>query len=363
MKLHTLSIIALVTVVAGAGLLFNRARDAATKVEHQVTGKAESLPVDAVLSVRPGSKTSNAASSFNGRLPATQPTPVVSAELRQFREHIDYAGLYAKLSAGPETPEALYLKAAIYARCGRQGNKSTEEISKERDAQKTKFLASIQPLSENARERASAFEKLSADPCAGLDLGKSSQEALKKSIDAAADAGDPRARAWQLVNRVEGTYLNQGQSRQNRGYELNEADFETARALLGSGDPDVILDLRGILSSTLTAGQIYMGDTPVDLPTMNAALELFACDAGAPCGRDSEGILMACAYRGQCAAGDLYEHSAYYRNSPSDSQQIDQYRQALYRMWQSRDFSGLQLHLSDTPQGYVLVYGGRRPGA
>ena len=179
-------------------------------------------------------------------------------------------------------------------------------------------------------------------------------------IDAAASAGDPRAQAWQLSQQIERAYFDAQPKPQ--GYSVSDEQMESMRRLLASGDPGVLNDFQGILSSTLVDANLRMGPNSerVDSNAMSAALTLVACDLGAPCGADSQWLLMQCAMQGHCAAGNLYDYTYFYESSPYQAQLMEQYRQALLQMVNGRDFSGLRLAREPGTPGMTFIRGGRR---
>jgi hypothetical protein len=272
-----------------------------------------------------------------------------------FRSGRDYATLWRSLRGSAVSAEGLYLQAEIYARCAARA----EPEPHERETELARFTASLAGRVTNASQRLGAYEKLNVEPCAGLDLGAFDSDTLHRMVAAAAEAGDARARAWQLAERVERT-RDDLVDRRPRGYELSAADFEEARQLLASRDPGVIEDLQGILSSTLQHGSIQLDGTPVDPAAFHSALTLLACEAGASCGPDSPQLLRECAYQGRCAVGTVYEYMYYYGSAPAQAQLIDNYRARLSAMLASGDLSALTRADVPAPPGYTMVFGGRR---
>jgi hypothetical protein len=287
-------------------------------------------------------------------------TVTESANLAQFRERRDFASLYQRIK-DDSSPEALYLRAELYARCASREDKPDK--SAQAAERKKNFMASILPTDSNAQRRIDSYEKLSADPCAGLVMGKFNEQTLDQMLTVAAKAGDPRAQARQLAQDIEGVYHAQQRSGATpRGYDLSEEDFNRARSLLASGDPNVMQDLQGILSSTLTNATVMLNGEPVEPHAMNAAFALSACVAGARCGPDSPQLLANCAQRGQCDARTLYEYTYYYVASPSQAQLIDRYYNNLVSMTRANDFYGLTFSRNAGSPGFSMVFGGRRGG-
>lgn len=315
--------------------------------------RAPELPVASVLQVRPN---------------ATRPAPVsegsapsVSPAMAQFRERRDFAALHRSVSTDPATPESLYLRAEIYWACAKRADSTDVASTGSVAERRAKFIAGLARSGPVSEKRVEAFDRLASSPCMGLDLGRFDRQVMMGMVAAAAEAGDAHAQAWQMAERIERAHQEAQQvSRRAGGYELNEADFEQARRLLASGDAEVILDLQGVLSSTLAQGVIQLGGTPVDPGAMHAALSLLACDAGAQCGAESRLLSMSCAYRGRCDAGSYYEYLYYYESSPNEAQQIDAYRRTLSAMMRSGDFSGLTYSQGGVVPGFTMTFGGRR---
>jgi hypothetical protein len=329
----------------------HRGTDAATQV-------SSNLPVDSVLQVRPASSNGPGAATRIGQLPLAAGD---SPPLRQFRERRDLASLYRTVASDP-SPEARYLRAEIYALCARRDDKSSAARADEQAAFRSKFVAGVARSGADTNRRVDALDRLNRSVCDGLDFGKVDPAALARMVAEAANAGDMRAQAWQLADRLERTRLD-AKSGAFGGYDITEDDFAQARALLATGKPEVIEDLQGVLSSTLARGMVELGGLPIDNQAMYQALSLLACDAGASCGPDSPMLLRECAYRGRCDAGSYYEYLFYYQTSPSEAQTIDNYRRMLSAMLRSGDLSGLTFVQGAGVPGFSMTFGGRRPYA
>lgn len=311
------------------------------------------LPADSVLRVRPQAPATT-------DLPAARATVAkpLSPLLAQFRARRDYASLHALLQKSPATPEVLYLRAEIYRSCTHDAGKTAADRASARTATRAKFVAGLGQDAGAAR-RLQAFDALYADPCAGLDLGPFDPAEMARLVAAAADAGDPRAQAWQLADRVERSRYD-GRTTDSSGYAIDQATFDDIRRLMATGDPEVVLDLQNVLASSLQHGSVRFNGAPIDPQAFHSALTLLACDLGADCGVDAQTVLSNCAFRGRCAASSLYEYMYYYENSPADSQQIDAYRRAWQAMLNAGDFSGLTLSPDDGMPGFNMTFGGRR---
>jgi hypothetical protein len=352
-KVGLLVVVVVAAVVLGVVVFVPAQRAPAATAPSRGSAAAQpDLPASSVLRINPRSTPAGAASPLKS-------APVASADVAQLRQRKDWAQLQARVSSGPQTPEALYILAEIYSRCAKRSpSANTTGASSQAEAQE-KFIASLKG-DPHGEQRMIAYEKTKADPCEGLALGEFSKERLAQMIAAAATAGDPRAQSWQLSREIEGSWYD-AQPRP-QGYVVSDEQMESIRRLLASGDPGVISDLQGILSSTLQDGNLRMGpnNDRVDGNAMAAALTLVACDLGAQCGPDSQRLLMQCALQGYCAANNLYDYTYFYESSPFQAQLMEQYRQAILQMASNHDFSGLLLVHEPTTPGMTYIRGGRR---
>ncbi len=105
------------------------------------------------------------------------------------------------------------------------------------------------------------------------------------------------------------------------------------RQVLASRDPDAILAAGTILSNTFPNVVLQVGPNhdDVDGRASMAAWQLVACEYGLDCGPDSRAVMNACAWSGQCGAGNVPDLVFYYQATPNQAQLIDQYRQAFRR--------------------------------
>lgn len=347
-----LSIVAAFAIFAAIYLMLKPAAPSADAgAPKSAAADARELPASSVLRINPRSMTAPAAPS-----PA-KAAPVATPDIAQLRSRKGWADLQARVASGPQTPEALYIQAEIYSRCAKRppAPNAPPAQAEARD----KFIAGLKG-DKNSEQRIAAYEKTKVDPCEGLALGEFSGERLAQMLDVAASAGDPRAQAWRLAQSIEREFFDT-QARPS-GYAVSDQQMESIRRLLAFGDSGVLVDLQGILSSTLRDANLRMGpdNERVDSSAMASALTLVACDLGASCGADSQRLLMQCAMQGYCAASNLYDHTYFYDSPPYQAQLMEQYRRALLQMVNDRDFSGLRLVREPTTPGMSSIRSGRR---
>lgn len=305
----------------------------------------EALPANVVLRIKPQA----AASRPSSRISA-YPRSVALEQLASGR---DLAGLYRQMRSGPRTAESLYVQAEIYSRCARRV--PTASLAAER---REKFLATLMPADPTAQEKLAAFDRLNTDPCKGLEeLGEFSQQTLNDLLSAAASAGDPRAAAALLAQKIEGRY-NAAQPRPP-GYEVSDDEFASILSVLESRDPEAVQHLQNVLSSSWEQAALLLNGRPVEPRAMHAALGLVACDLGANCGAESRELLAHCAYRGECSVSNLQDYTFFYVASPAQAQQIDSYRRDLLRMLSQGSLAGLTVQRG-VANSSTFVFGGPR---
>lgn len=203
--------------LALAVVVWWRLNDDVAKPQTRAAAGEKPLPVESVLRVRP-----NVAADA-----AATPAPVAASRratesplLAQFRDRADYASLY-RSTENESAPEALYLRAEIYSICANHSGKSEQDTEADRAEKRAKFASALQGGSPVTAQRLEAYDRFNRDPCVGLDLGKFDPKTLAEMVARAAQAGDPRAQAWQLAQRVSTAYYDeQGGNRSGSGYRV-----------------------------------------------------------------------------------------------------------------------------------------------
>lgn len=325
---------------------------------HRSQAKASSaekrdLPASSVLRIDPRAAHAPAVTAPARAAPAVHPV------IAQLRSRTGWAPLYQRLASGPPTAESLYAQAEIYSRCAQRPPDPARPKQTAAQARES-YIATIrgQP---NFDQRLAAYDKTSADPCEGLSLGEFSKQEFERLLNAAAAAGDVRAQAWQLRQQV----LEASSAHQGGGQIITDDQVEAMRRMLASGDPGVVRELQGILSSTVSDGSWRIGgiDERLDERALFASLGLVACDQGLPCGGDSRQLLQECSINGYCAATNVYDHVFFYESSPNQAQLMDLYRRAFDQAIASGDLSSLRIVREPLPPGrqYVFRSSGGRP--
>lgn len=341
--------IAVIAVVVAVALFLREGSDAPEK-------RAEAATRQAPASAAPAAPVA---------VPVVMPTPaqlpkapVPAAKkpsdlMVEFLAARNLKDIFERLNAKADrTPEENYALAEIMMRCG----KATDKIGlpyrprfggDERRAQFMEALSSKDPQRE---QRIAAFDQVNHDPCVGLESMTATQANVRSLVQAASAAGDPKARALQVMYDLRDQMRPDPKQPGPRSMNISDAQLDTLRSVLSSDDPLAVTQaaqvLRmGIANLSVRAGP---GETTLDQNAFNFAAQFVACDLGNPCGRDSPALLQACALQGNCAAADFREHAYYYNLSPSSVQTMNEYYAQLQRA-RAGDWSYFTFSRGPTP--------------
>ncbi len=243
-------------------------------------------------------------------------------------------------SATQRTPEESWVLAEILDKCGQVTDRKPPEgpagfaIKPTGEEARNRFVASISDKDPNRDKRIAAYDRMRIDRCGNI---RSSTTTSIAEIDAlrqaAAAAGDAKGRIW-LARNLPG-----------------EAKFEVIKQVMRSGDPFAMETAGFYLAFGTEDFSLRAGpqELPVDNEAFTSAMRLVACDFGRSCGPEAEDMAWSCASRGQCDAHDLREHLFFYRSSPSQSQLIVEYHEALTRAARDGDWSYFTPHRGPAP--------------
>jgi hypothetical protein len=327
----------------------------------------EKLAASAVLNIDPTRSTST--------LPARASGIVLSPFVQAFVERKDWVALYKRIKDAPATPETQYLQAELLSACAKRSSTQTA-VSPSMPARKNdtpeerraRFIASLAPNDPQLEKRKAAYDQAYADRCGELAQIEYNSADVQKLYDAAAAAGDARAKTALLARQIaEEAQANSRKSMEGKatgvtGYQVSDAQFATMRELLASRDPLVIADLSGILSSTLNEASIRVGPNQeaIDHQAFHQAWGLVGCEFGAPCGKDSPPMLFACANSGRCDTNNLYDYTYFYGASPHAAQLVERYRDWLTQMVSTGNLSQLTLVRGPNNPSSTFTFSGRR---
>lgn len=211
-----------------------------------------------------------------------------------------------------------------------------------RDEARARFAAAIPAKDPNRDARLRAFERMSIDPCEGVDI-KPGIDA-KQLMEEAAAGGDPKARIARLARQ-----MGERSQKDNFRTQLLDADIAELKSIIASDD---ILAIRRAWS---TLNQPYYENASlrfgpdqaeIDNRAFDAALSLLMCDMGTDCSRSSFLLATVC-LAGQCAAHDMREYLFTYQLSAMSAQLVDEYLAGLRRV-RAGDWSSFTVYPGPT---------------
>jgi hypothetical protein len=298
----------------------------------------------------------------------------LSADIQQLLDKKDLPGLYQRAKNGAQTGEAQYIQAALLERCAKRAPSGDgKKPVRSREERRQEFQQSLTGTDAQKAARLAAYDALNVDACGELKSIEYSKDEVARLRKAAADAGDARARAWQLnldiTKASEEDYMVRHNIKPDdkgprgiSGYLVSDEQWAVARELLAKSDPVVIGELRDILASSLTDASLRFGPDkePIDNRAFWNALTLAACDLGDNCGPENTQLQAACAYRNRCGSASVQDHTYFYDSSPHDAQLVERYRQSLLGMMQSGDVRALDLLRGPRDARSTFVFSSRR---
>ena len=246
-------------------------------------------------------------------------------------------------------------------RSGRPWRAPSAETQEERRQQ---ILASLPEGDPRLAQRLEAYDKVTADPCAGLSGIVATEAELDQLLKGALAGGDPKARAWQVEQEMWQERRASGLPRR-AGATLTDDQLASIKDAFSSRDPEAIAIAGRVLANSFRDLTVRLGpDREVieNRAFMNAA-QLLACEHGYPCGDNNAQVLNACAYQGHCGVASLPDYLFYYASSPYDAQLLDRYRTLLRQALDSGDWSALQVDRGNpSPNAPSYRYPGRPIG-
>ncbi len=344
---HLLAIVALVAVGVLAWDLFRPDAPPAP----QAPAAAKAAPARAAASVAPAAARDPAqvGSGLNFLRPASVNHDTASPLSREFGVALAYKALYDRLkgSAEADTPEGQYFLYRILRACAtvadRKGGPATRPQNAAQLEERRQRIAESLPDGDPRRaQRLEAFDKATADHCAGLAGLTVTEAELSQLLKNAVAGGDPKARAWQVEQemwqeRRSGTAPGRG------GPTLNDTQLDAVREAFSSRDPEAIAIAGRVLANGFRDLTVRIGpDREVieNRAFMNAAL-LLACEYGYGCGENNSRVLNACAFQGHCGVASLPDYLFYYGATPYDAQLLDRYRTILRQAAETGDWSAI----------------------
>jgi hypothetical protein len=271
--------------------------------------------------------------------------------MAEFGKRRDYKALHDRIKASSApSAEELYVLASIMERCAILPGRSTPRAAEWRlggQESLDKFVAALPAKAANRDKRIAAFSKLNHDPCAGLEGLKATEAEIDALLQRAAQAGDAKAQARLFTRSVERHMAKQP----SNFLEVSDEDVAAIRRVMGSSDPNAIVDLVTALGYSYGNLSLRTGpdQEPVDFMALMFASHLAACDLGYPCGPDAPWLAQACAFSNQCDAASYRDHLFFYGSSPVTSQLASEYHHHLMRVIRDGDWSYFTLHRGPSP--------------
>jgi len=346
------AVAALVVVAIVAILLWRREDLAETRgtgtdkmVQSRKAGAASS---EAVLSIEPGKRGAP-------RVLAVRNPP--SALMREYTEAHDHKKLYERLKVLPKrSGEESYLLATILEKCAKVEGKEKEREQRGKwtlgsaDA-RNRFAESLSPKAPDRDKRLAAFDAVNFNDCAGLEDVATNEKAIRALFDEAAAAGDPKGRLQQLQRQLQDQQRNaKGEVEFMKPVDISDAQIDTWKQVMASGDPRAVVDAVSMLFSLSTSVHLRgLDEAPIDFGSLYQAGTLAACSLGRDCGPNMQYLQRACAFQGQCDVADYRDYLFFYGAAPGTSQRTAQYEQQLLHAIQQGDWSSFTFHRGPTP--------------
>jgi hypothetical protein len=283
------------------------------------------------------------------RLPHEAPAekPRLSATMQEFLSKQPYRALFERLrSSASRSPEDDYVLAELLDRCGKVAGRKPRPQPSTEEA-RARFVSSVSDADPQRDRRIAAWEELNNPRCAGIEVDTTESE-IRALLDKAAAGGDPKARARIVEQDVWAPFRTPdgGMRMDRRNPSMTDAQLDSMREAVRSGDPEALLAAGRLFSSTM--GDLVIRAGPegraIDPRVFHDAWTLAACEQGLACDRQHQMLLHGCAMQGNCEASDLRQYMFYYQHSPQQSQRLYEYQTHITRAIRSGDWSWFTFH-------------------
>jgi len=332
------------------------------------SGRAASAPGSSPVASTPAmpGAPADVRKSPNFLRPATVSHTTSTPLARDFGNALTYKPVYDRLNGTAEgaTPEGQYLLYRILRACAtvadrRGGAAARPQSSALTEERRQQIAASLPEGDPRLAQRLAAFDKVTADQCAGLSGVAVTEAELSQHLKNALAGNDPKARAWQVEQEMWQERRNATGS--NRaGATLSDAQLSTLREAFTTRDPEAIAIAGRVLANSFRDVTVRVGpeQEPIEHRTFMNAATLLACEYGYACGENNPRVLAACAYQGHCGVASLPDYLFYYGVSPYDAQLLDRYRTILRQAADSGDWSAITVQRGNrSPNSSFIVQG------
>jgi hypothetical protein len=295
------------------------------------------------------------------------PGAIVTASplARDFGNALAWKPIYERLrnTTEGETPEGKYFLYRILRACATVADRKGGPQTRTQNAalleeRRQQIAASYKEGDPRLEQRMEAFDKATADQCAGLSGVTVTETELGQLLKGALDGGDPKARAWQIEQDM-WQERRASNAPGRAGATLGESQIVALREAFSSRDPEAIVIAGRVLANSFRDLTVRAGpdqDPVENRMFMNAAL-LLACEYGYACGENNARVLDACAFQGHCGVASLPDYLFYYGASPYDAQLLDRYRGLLRQAAETGDWSAITIERGNRSPNSV-PYGG-----
>ncbi len=283
--------------------------------------------------------------------PPAATTVTATPLARDFANALAWKPIYERLrnTAEGETPEGKYFLYRILRACATVADRKPRPQNVVQIEERRMQIASSLPEGDPRRaQRLEAFDKATADQCAGLAGVTVSEAELAQLLKSSLDGGDPKARVWQVEQEM-WQERRSANTPGRAGATLTDSQVSSLREAFSSRDPEAIAIAGRVLSNSFRDLTVRVGPDgePIENRAfMNAAL-LLACEYGYPCGENNARVLNACAFQGHCGVASLPDYLFYYASSPYDAQLLDRYRGILRQAVDTGDWSAIAIDRSN----------------
>lgn len=265
----------------------------------------------------------------------------LSPDAREFHQNAHFKDLYDRLAVLPApNPEQKFILSEILSRCGSEFRnvRQAQAAKKQRPDPAellAKFAASLSETDPDRERRIAAYGRVreAQSPCDGFGEVANAEALAKSLAQAAADAGDPGARASRLRREIASGVKQPDGSVQQR---VTDAQLATVQEIVASRDPFAAsvamwsLAYGGLENASLRAGP---AQSALDQNAFQAAMNALQCESSQDCGPDSR----------------LYA----YQLAPASAALLDPYLEGMRRA-QAGDWSYYTIARTPSPMGVAM---------
>lgn len=331
--------VAIVAVLASAAWLVTR--DERAPLQHEAARQSK----DAAFAPREGGHSGTTTGQADATRAAPAQPPARKTLFDEYLASPQYLALYERLKGGAEgdSPQGRLVMYEILRECATVTGGVPWPFGARRwnQPKRDELVAAIAGSDPQRERRIAAYDKFTADRCAGLGSVTISQDDLLELLRDSAAGGEPAAKALSIEQDLWAARRSSG----TRTATPSDMQIEELEEAAATRDPEAVRVAGRVLANNWTDYSLRVGaeSLPVEpRPFVNAWLVL-ACEYGAPCGPDTPRMLQMCAFQGRCDAQSFPDYLAYYESSPYDSTLLAQYRSIIRNAIETGDWTQIQV--------------------